>query len=70
MWVIIQLRDRDETPLFKEDDYQDGLIFDGYTTKKEALAEVKNWKYIQKLSIGFGLEDKKYRWVVVREEEI
>ena len=69
-WVIIQLRDRDETPLFEEDDYKDGLIFDGYNTKKEALEEVKNRKFIQNLSIGFGLQDKKYRWEVVKEEEI
>ena len=70
MWSIIQLRDRDETPLFEEDDYQDGLIFDGYTTKKEALVEVKNMKWVQQMSIGFGLQDRKYRWEIVREKEI
>ena len=70
MWCIIQLRDRNETPLFDEDDYKDGLIYDGYATKKEALAEVKNWKFVQNLSISFGLQDKKYRWEIVKEEEI
>ncbi len=70
MWSIIQLRDRNETPLFEEDDYEDGLILDGYTTKKETLDEVKNMRFVQNLAIGFGLQDKKYRWEIVREEEI
>lgn len=70
MWAIIQLRDRDETPVWEEDDYEDGLILDGYATKKEALEEVKQRRFIQKLSISFGLQDKKYRWEIVKEEEI
>ena len=70
MWSIIQLRDRNETPLFEEDDYEDVLILDGYTTKKEALEEVKHMKFVQNLAMSFGLQDKKYRYEVVREEEI
>ena len=70
MWAIIQLRDRNETPLFEEDDWEDGLILDGYETKKEALEEIKHKKWIQQMSIGFGLQNKKYRWEVVKEEEI
>lgn len=70
MWVIIQLRDRDETPVWEEDDFEDGLILDGYATKKEALEEVKQRRFTQRLAINFGLQDKKYRWEIVKEEEI
>ena len=70
MWAIIQLRDRNETPLFEEDDWEDGLILDGYETKKEALEEIKYKKWVQQMSIGFGLQNKKYRWEIVREEDI
>lgn len=70
MWSIIQLRDRNETPSFGEDDFGDGLIFDGYRTKKLAQEHVREMRELQNFSIAMGCQNERYRWEIVREEEI
>ena len=82
MWLILQLRDRNETPCgtevingveyYVDDmfDLEDGRIYYGFETKKEAMEEVKEMKFAQKLGLAFGIYEKKYRWLVMREEEL
>lgn len=73
-WVIIKLANRDETPItetingivyWAEDDWEDGFIYDWFETKKEAEEQAKIWRMCDKL-IG----DKKYRYIVEREDRI
>lgn len=63
MWVIIQLTNK-ELRLFQKEDEKDGRIFFGYSTKKEALEQVKKWKWCD-LVLG-----TKYKYVIEREENI
>lgn len=64
MWVIIQLRDRNETPLFEEDDEYDGKIYDGFKTRKEAEEQAKIWRWCNKLT------GEDYRYIVEREDRL
>lgn len=70
MWSIIQLRDRNETPILEEDDPKDGLIFDGYRTKRLAREHIREMRSLQDFSMAMGCQDKRYRWEIVREGEI
>lgn len=82
MWCIIKLRDRDETPCGTETidgveyyvddmfDLEDGRIYDGFKTKKEAIEEAKEMKLVQKMSLAFGICTKKYRFIVDKEENV
>ena len=81
-WVIIKLRDRNETPCgteiidgveyYVDDmfDLEDGRIFFGFKTKKEAIEEAKEMKFEQKIGLAFGIYTKKYRYIVEREDRI
>lgn len=81
MWCIIKLRDRDETPCgtefidgveyYVDDmfDLEDGWIYDGFKTKKEAQEQVKQWKWIDKW-IRLEGETKTYRYIIDKEENV
>lgn len=73
-WVIIKLANRDETPItetingsvyWTEDDREDAIIYDCFETKKEAEEQAKIWRWCDKLT-----GDKKYRYIVEREDRI
>ena len=69
-WSVIKLRDDKETSLFNEQDEEDIKILDGFSTKKQAEEYVKNQKCLQKLSLIFGVQKYKYRFVIERTENI
>ena len=76
MWCVIKLRDRNETPCgteiidgieyYVDDmfDLEDGRIYFGFKTKKDAQEQVKIWKWCNKW------DDIKYRYIVEKEENI
>lgn len=73
-WVIIKLANRDETPItetingiiyWAEDDWEDGLIYDWFETRKEAEEQAKIWRWCDKIT-----SDKKYRYIIECEDRI
>lgn len=73
-WCIIQLRDRQETPLWEEDDFSDGFIYYGYETRKEAEKQAKFWRGQDKFDAYIfalaGEKFKRYRYIVERVDRI
>lgn len=63
-WVIIKLTKKNEIPLFEEDDIEDGRVYYGFDTKKEALEQVKIWRWCERLTYN------KYRYIVDKEENL
>ena len=77
MWAIIQLRNRTETPIIEKseyaftyppiiiDDENDGRVYFGFNTKKEAEEQAKTWRWCERITNG-----NKYRYIVEREDRI
>ena len=63
MWTIIQLANK-ELSLFQEEDENDGVMFFGYSTKKEAKEQIKKWKWCDSW-LG-----NNYKYIIEREENI
>lgn len=72
-WVILKLSNRIEVPLWDvelgypylaDSDFEDGRLFFGFSTKKEALEQIKIWKWCDRL-LG-----KRYRYYAERIDKL